>query len=146
MLWCSGWVLAYHDEACEFGTLGRLSFFYRNMKNIWQKCKIFSDHLIRVQYYGRTTLKSEWYTKIFGAAYSYQSDNRTFQDYARHFSENVVHLEDNFQPIKNKFHRVIPYSHWEFNWSLRSLTLNQVIFWFRKTKLTQNKFSKCAIT
>jgi len=44
---------------------------------------------------------------LFGTAHSYPDHNRTFQDYVRHYSENVVHPEDNFQAIKNKFRRVI---------------------------------------
>ena len=70
-------------------------------------CMLSSYHLITVQNYGRITLKSEWYIKIFRTAYSYPDDNGTFQDYVRHYSENVVHPEDNFQAIQNKLHRVI---------------------------------------
>ena len=44
---------------------------------------------------------------MFFTAYSYPDDNRKFQDCVRQDSENVVHPQDNFQPIKNKFHRVI---------------------------------------
>ena len=44
--------------------------------------------------------------KIFVTAYIYPDGNRKFQDCVKYNYDNVVHPEDKFQPIKNKFRRL----------------------------------------